>query len=76
MDGFDAEQKRYLATFLRMCSTPEKYKIDSKRMRADAMTEKGELSFAEECKHLLDICDEIGPKGDKKHANCEAKARF
>ena len=74
VDGFNAVHKRYLATFLRMCSTPEKYKIDSKRMRADAMTEKGELSFAEECKNLLDICDEIGIKCDKKHVKREAKA--
>ena len=48
-----------------MRSTPEKYKIDNKRMRVEAMTEKGEVSFAEECKRLLDlyesnsICDLI-----------------
>ena len=29
-----------------MRSTPEKDKIDSKRMRVEAMTEKGEVSFA------------------------------
>ena len=40
------------------------------------MTEKGEVSFAEECKRLLDLCDEIGTKGDKKHAKLEAKARL
>ena len=45
--GFNAVQKQYLATFLRMRSTPEKYKIDSKHMRVEAMTEKGEVSFAE-----------------------------
>ena len=59
-----------------MRSTPEKHKIDSKRMRVEAMTEKGEVSFAEECKRLLHIRDEIGTKGDKKHAKREAKARL
>ena len=39
--GFNAVQKRCLATCLRMRSTPEKDKIDSKRMRVEAMTEKG-----------------------------------
>ena len=41
VDGFNAVQKRYLATLLRMRSTPEKYKIDSKRMPVEAMIEKG-----------------------------------
>ena len=59
-----------------MRSTPEKYKIDSKCMRVEAMTEKGEVSFAEECKRLLYLHDEIGTKGDKKHAKREAKARL
>ena len=45
-DGFNAVQKIYLATCLRMRSTPEKYKIDSKRMSVEAMTEKGEIIFA------------------------------
>ena len=72
MDGFDAVQKQYLATCLRMCSAPEVENIDSKRMRVDAMTKKGEVSFAEECKSLLDIRDQIGTKGDKKHAKREA----
>ena len=45
-------------------------------MRVEAMTEKGEVSFAKECKRLLDLCDEIGTKGDKKHAKREAKARL
>ena len=76
MDGFNAVQKRYLATCLRICSTPEKEKIDSKRMRVEAMTEKGEVSFAEECKRLLDLRDEIGTKGDNKHAKFESKARL
>ena len=72
MDGFNAVQKRYLATCLRMRSTPEKDKIDSKRMSFEAMTEKGEVSFAEECKCLMDPRDEIGTKGDKKYAKREA----
>ena len=38
--GFNAVKKLYLATCLRMCSTPEVDKVDSKRMRVDAMTEK------------------------------------
>ena len=33
VDGFNAAQKRYLATCLRMRSTPEKDNIDSKCMR-------------------------------------------
>ena len=40
VDGFNAVQKRYLATCLRMRSTPEKYNIDSKRMRVEAITKK------------------------------------
>ena len=76
VDGFNDVQKQYLATFLRMCSTPEVEKIDSKRMRVDAMTEKGEVSFAEDFKRLLYIHDEVGTKGDKKHTKCEAKARL
>ena len=56
-----------------MLSTQEKHKIDSKHMRVEAMTEKGEVSCAEECKRLLDLCDEIGTKGDKKHANVRPK---
>ena len=47
VDGFNAVQKRYLVTCLRMRSTPEKDKIDSKCMRVEAMTEKGEVSFSE-----------------------------
>ena len=76
VDGFNAVQKQYLATCLRIRSTPEKDKIDSKRMRVEAMTEKGEVSFAEECKRLMDLRDEIGTKGNKKHAKREAKARL
>ena len=59
-----------------MLGNPEKDKIDSKRMRVEAMTEKGEVSFAEEFKSLLDLRDEIGTKGNKKYAKREAKARL
>ena len=45
-------------------------------MHVEAMTEKEEVSFAEECKRLLDLRDEIGTKGDKKHAKREAKTRL
>ena len=45
-------------------------------MCVEAMTEKGEVIFSEECKRLLDLCDEIGTKGDKQHAKREAKARL
>ena len=40
------------------------------------MTEKGEVRFSEEFKRLMDIRDEIGTKGNKKHAKREAKARL
>ena len=46
VDGFIAVQKRYLATFLRMRSTPEKDKIDIKCMCVEAMTDKGKVRFA------------------------------
>ena len=46
VDGCNAVQKRYLATCLRMRSTPEVVQIDSKRICIDAKTEKGEVSFA------------------------------
>ena len=45
-------------------------------MRVEATTEKGEVSFSEECKRLLDLCDEISTKGDKKHAKREDKAQL
>ena len=60
--------------FLQCMTQAAADKIDSKCMRVEAMTEKGEVSFAEECKRLLGICDEIGTKGDNKHAKREAKA--
>ena len=60
MYGFNAVQKQYLATSLRMRSTPEVDKVDRKRNRFGAMIEKGELSFAKKCKRLLGLCDEIG----------------
>ena len=59
VDAFNAVQKRYLATFLRMRSTPEVDNIDIKLMHVDAMTEKREVRFSEECKRLLDIWDAI-----------------
>ena len=59
-----------------MRSTPEVDKIISNRMRVHAMTEKVELSFSEEYKRLLDLRNEIGTKGDKKHAKREAKSRL
>ena len=46
VDGFNAFQKLYLATCLRMRSTPLKDKVDSKRMYVEAMTEKGEVCFS------------------------------
>ena len=49
MDVFNAVQKQYLANCLRIHSTPELDKLDSKRMRVDAMTKKGEVSCAKEC---------------------------
>ena len=57
-----------------MRSMPEVDMIDSKHIHVDAMTEKGEVTFAKECKRLLDLCDEIGTKSDKKHAKHKAKA--
>ena len=76
MDGFNAAQKRYLATFLVIRSAPEVDNIDSKRMCVDVMTKKGEVIFAEECKRLLDIRDEIDTKGDKKNTKRGAKAHL
>ena len=46
VDGFNDVHKGYLATCLRMRSTPEEDNIDSKRMRVEAMTEKVEVSFS------------------------------
>ena len=57
-----------------MRNTPELDNIDSKRMNVDAMTKNGEVSFADEGKNLLDLCDEVGTKGDKKYAKREAKS--
>ena len=76
VDGFNAIHKRYLDTYLTMCSTPEVDKIDSKRMRVGTMNKKGEVIFSEECKRLLNLFDEIFTKGDNKHAKREAKARL
>ena len=76
VDGFNAVQKRYLASCLRKRNTPEVHESDSSRMRVEAMTEEGEVSFAEECKRLLELRDKTGTTGDKKHAKREAKARL
>ena len=76
VDGFNTFQKQYLDTCFRMRSTLELDNIYSNRMRVDVISEKVEVSFAEECNHLLDIRDEIGTKVDKKHAKREAKARL
>ena len=76
VDGFNAVQKWYLSIFLIILSTSEVNNIDSKRMRVYAMTDKGEVSFAKKCKHLPNICDKIGTKGDKKHTKREAKAHL
>ena len=76
VDGFNAVYIIYLATFLIMSSTSEEDNIDSKYMHVDAMTEKVKVSVALECKHLLDLQDEIGNKGDRKHAKQESEARL
>ena len=76
VDGFNAFQKGYLATCLRMRSTPKVDKIDSKRMRIDNIIKKGEVSFVEECKCLLELCDEFVNEGDKKYAKREDKSRL
>ena len=57
-----------------MRSTPEVDKIYSKHVRVDDMNKKWEISLSKQCKRLLDLRDEIGTKGDKKHAKREAKA--
>ena len=46
VDGFNAVQKRYLSTCLRMRIASESDNIDSNRMRVYAMNEKVEVSFA------------------------------
>ena len=74
VDGFNTVKNIYLATCLRMRSTPEVEKIYSKRVRVDSMTNKIEVIFDEECNRLLGLCGKIGTKGDKKHAKRESKA--
>ena len=76
VDGFNAVQKQYFATCLRIRSMPEVDNTNSKRMHVDAMIEKGEVIFSKECKRLLYLRNEIGTKGDKNHAKREAKARL
>ena len=46
VDGFNYVKKRYLSNYLIMRSTHEVDKIDSKHIRVDDMTEKGEVNFA------------------------------
>ena len=46
VDGFKSVQKQYLTTCLRISSNLEVDNIQSKRMRVDAMTKKGEKIFA------------------------------
>ena len=55
VDGFNAVQKQYLATYLIMRGTPKVDKIESKRMRVDAMNNKVKVISAEECQRLLDF---------------------
>ena len=55
--GFSAVQKLYLATCLKIHSTPEVENINSKHMRVDVMTEKVEVRFDEECNLSLDLRD-------------------
>ena len=76
MDGFNDVKKRYLATCLIMRITSKVDNFDSKSMRIDVITDKGEVSFSEECKRLLNVRDEIGTRGDKQHVKCEYKARL
>ena len=74
MGVFNAVHKLCLSTCLRMRSTPEEDKIDSKRIRVNVMNKKVEVRFSKECKRLLYICDKIGTKGDNKYVKLEAKA--
>jgi hypothetical protein len=78
VDGFNAVQKRFLTTCLRKTSMPEVHDTinDSDRMQINSMTEKGDVSFADECRRLLINRDKVGTTGDKKHAKREAKARL
>ena len=55
---------------------PGKNKIGSKCKSVDVLTKKSEVIFDKECKRLLGLGDEIGTKGDNKHAKCEDKARL
>ena len=73
VDGFNAVQKQYLATCLRMRSTPEKDKIDSKRMRVETMKEKGEVSFAEECKRYWIFVMKLVPRAIRNMQNVRPK---
>ena len=60
-----------------MSCTPKVDNVDdSKRIRFYAITEKVELSFAEEFNHLLDLCDKTVIKGDKKYLKLETKSNL
>eukprot|EP00978_Attheya_sp_CCMP212_P009286 scaffold21956_cov70-Attheya_sp.AAC.2 len=78
VDGFNAVQKRFLTTCLRKTNMPEVHDTvnDDDRMLIHSMTEKGEVSFADECMRLLLHRDRVGTTGDKKHAKREVKARI
>ena len=73
VDGFNAVQKRYLATCLRMIITPEVDKIESKRMRVDAMTEKGEVIFSEEFKGYWIFVIKLVPRVIRNTQNANLK---
>ena len=76
VDVINSVQKQYLATCLKMLSTTKVDKIDSKRMRVDAMTTNVKVGFAGEFNPSLDIRDEIGTKIDEKHMKREAKSHL
>ena len=76
LDGFNAIQKQYLATCLRIHSTSLKFFFDSNRIRVDAKTKKGEVSFSGKRKSILDIRDKISTKGDNKHVKRKSNSRL
>ena len=59
---------------MRIRSTSELDNIESKSMCVNPMTKKVEVSFAEECRRLLDLHDEVDTEDDKKNVKREAKA--
>ena len=54
--------------------TPKVKMIDSQSIFVDAVTEKGEVSFAEYFKRLLDLLDEVVTKDNKRHSKHELKS--